>query len=240
MSKMTLQESILIGIKEIFQENTLISISGKAGTGKSSLSLFLIGTFLTSNIPYDGSCVWVQASEPFSTKRLESLFQKDKEKSKYLTKNFFITPGSGPFTSYEAQSEQLEKLAKNSVSFPPDTKFLVIDNISHHLRFKLSQIIDITQRSYLINDFYDRVLNPLIFWCHREKINLILIHEVSFHVESQQTRPFFFKLYERIRGVQIILSRSLISDRRIIKFAYNDTSFSLNFELIDSGFIFSN
>jgi hypothetical protein len=236
---MLLQELIITSIRELFQEYTLISISGKAGTGKSSLSLYLIGNFLTSINPYGGSCVWVQASESFSKKRLESLFRGDKEKLRYLRNNIFITPGNGPFTSYEDQFHQLKKFSKKNFSFPPDIKFLVIDNISHHLRFKFSQILDTTQRSYLINDFYDIMLNPLIFRCQRENVNLILIHEVSFDVESQQTRPFFSKLYERIKGLHISLLKSFISDQRTIELAFNDRKLFFKFNLTDNGFNFS-
>jgi hypothetical protein len=227
------------GIKDLFQENTVISISGKAGTGKTSFSLFLIGTFLTSKIPYDGSCVWVQASEPFPKKRLSSMFGDDKKKLMYLTGNFFIIPGNGPFTSYDLQLEILRDLSEKDSLLPPDLGFIVIDNISHHLRFKLSQINDVNQRSYLINNFYDTVLSPLIFRCHREKINLILIHEVSFDVESQQTRLFFSKLYERIKGVHINLSKSFISNQRTIDITCNDIQFSSEFNIIGNGFNFS-
>ena len=238
MSEMVFQKSIMKSIKDLFHENTLFSIAGKAGTGKTSLSLFLIGDFLTSLIPYNGSCAWVQASEPFPKKRLCSMFRGDDEKLKYLTNNIFITPRSGPFTSYELQLEALKRLSENNYLLPPDLKFIVVDNISHHLRYKLSRIVDFTIRSNLINKFFETVLTPLIFRCHRENINLILIHEVSFNIESQQTRPFFANLYERIRGVHINLDKSLFSSQRIMDLAFNGRKISFNFNLNDTGFVF--
>jgi len=239
MSKMTFQKSIMMSIKDLFHDNTVISISGKAGTGKTSLSLYLIGNFFTSSIPYGGSCVWIQASEPFSKKRLGSMFREDGEKLKYLLTNFFITPDSGPFTTYDLQIESLKKFSENDFLLPPDIKFIVVDNISHHLRFKLSQISDVNQRSSLINTFYMKLLNPLIFRCQRDSINLILIHEVSFDVKTQQTRPFFSKLYERIRGVHIFLSKSFISNQRTIELAFNNTQITFKFDLTDNGYTFS-
>ncbi|MHA1987214.1 MAG: hypothetical protein ACW98D_11285, partial [Promethearchaeota archaeon] len=92
---MTFQESVISSFQELFRGNTLISISGKGGTGKTSLSLFLIGKFLTSIQPYEGSCIWVQASEIFPKKRLHSLFEKDDEQLTYLTQNIYVTPGYG-------------------------------------------------------------------------------------------------------------------------------------------------
>ena len=239
MSKMAFQKSVMNGIEDIFHESALISISGKAGTGKTSLSLFLIGNFLTSLIPYDGCCVWIQASEPFPKNRLGSMFRSNDNKLKYLTNNIFITPGSGPYSTFDIQLEALKRFSRSKYLLPPDIKFIVIDNISHHLRFRFSQINDITQKAYLINEFYDTVLNPLIFRCQRENINLILIHEVSFDVKTQQTRPFFAKLYERIRGVHISLLKSFISNQRTMELKFNNTQISIKFNLVDSGFTFS-
>lgn len=237
MSEITFQNSILDGLKEIFEDNTVISISGKAGTGKTSLALFLIGSYLTSTIPPNESCVWVQASESFPKKRLKAMFQNDS--FDYLTHNIFINPGNGPFTSYLHQLEKLRNFAGNNFLLPPDIKFIVIDNISHHLRFRFSQVLDMERRSQLINNFYDTVLNPLILRCQRESINLILIHEVSFDVKSQRTRPFFSKLYERIRGVDISLSKSFVSHQRTMDISLNKSRYSLNFTLSDSGFNYS-
>ena len=88
MSKMTHQNLILEGIKEIFQDNTVISISGKSGTGKTSLALYLAGYYLASDIPHDGSCVWIQASELFPKKRLKTMFQNTS--LNYLINNIFV------------------------------------------------------------------------------------------------------------------------------------------------------
>ncbi len=72
MDTMLLQESIITSIHELFQKNTLISISGKAGTGKTSLSLYLIGNFLTSTQPYESlyySCRRINLRQILSKKR---------------------------------------------------------------------------------------------------------------------------------------------------------------------------
>ena len=237
MTNMVFQESVMSSIEELFHDNILISISGKAGTGKTSLSLFLIGSFLTSLRPYDGSCIWVQASESFSKKRLDTMFRKNGEQLIYLTHNIFVTPGNKPFLFYDLQLKGLKKFT--TTFLPPDIKFIVIDNISHHLRYKLSRTTDMEMKSDLINKFYDTILTPLIFRCQREKINLILIHEVSFDVKSQQTRPFFSKLYERLKGVYITLSKSFVSNQRTMKLAFNNTQFSFKFTITESGFTFS-
>ncbi|MHA1932484.1 MAG: hypothetical protein ACW96X_08085 [Promethearchaeota archaeon] len=239
MSKVTFQESVMSSIEDLFQDNTLVSISGKAGTGKTSLSLFLVGKFLTSRKPYEGSCIWVQASELFSKKRLNSLFKNDTEGLTYLKNNVFVTPDPGPFDSYNSQLENLEKLSKNNYFLPPDIKFMVIDNISHHLRYEISCAVDFEMRSHIINTFYDAVLTPLIFRCQRENIILILIHEVSFNVESQKTLPFFSKLYKRLRGIHISLSKSFISTLRTMDVSFHNAHYSFIFNITDSGFTFS-
>ena len=238
MSKMEFQELVLSSIENLFHGNTLISISGKAGTGKTSLSLYLIGKFLTSTQPYESSCVWVQASEPFPKKRLETLFNKNQKQLAYLTQNIFIIPNHGPFTTYQQQLEKLGNFPKKDFVLPPGVKFIVIDNISHHLRFQFSLLSDIKERSHLVNIFYETILNPLIFRCQREKINLILLHEVSYNVESQKTRPFFSKLYERLKGLHISLTNLFLSDKRTMELTVNNSHKSLNFDIINSGFKF--
>lgn len=239
MSKMTLQESVMNSIGDLFYDNTLVSISGKAGTGKSSLALFLAGSFLTSQHPYEGSCIWIQASESFSKKRLHSLFGSDNRQLAYLSQNIFVTPNHGPFTSYSLQLESLKKLSKEDYFLPPDVKFIIVDNISHHLRYKFSRIANPESRSSIINTYYDTVLTPLIFRCNREGINLILIHEVSFDVNSQKTRPFFSKLYDRLGGVHITLVKSFNSNQRVLKLTVQDLEYSFKFNLANNGFIFS-
>ncbi len=239
MTKMTFQKSVIDSIEDLFHDNTLISISGKAGTGKSTLSLFLIGKFLTVTHPYEGSCIWVQASEQFSKKRLHSLFGSDNRQFTYLSQNIFVTPGHGPFTSYSLQLESLKKLSEEDYFLPPDVKFIVVDNISHHLRYRLSRVASPENRSSIINTYYDTVLTPLIFRCSREGITLILIHEVSFDVNSNQTRPFFAKLYERLQGVHITLLKSFVSNQRVLKVKFNNSQYIFKFSLNEKGFRFT-
>lgn len=235
---MKLQDQIFKGITELFRGFTVISISGRAGTGKTSLTLYLIGSIITSITPFKDTCIWVQASEQFPIKRLKTLFRNDGEKLEYLTNNIFIIPKLRSYSTYEKQVEQLKLFSEKDFLYPPDIKFIVIDNISHHLRFKISQVTDIAQRSSVINNFYEKVLNPLIFRCQREEINLILIHEVTFDIESQHTRPFFFKLYERINGVNISLSRLSNSPFGKLDMTFDNISLSFGYSLTDEGFIF--
>ncbi len=230
------QQSLMNNFRELFHKNALISISGEAGTGKTSLSLYLVGNFLTSTTPYEGSCIWVQASELFPKKRVESLFKEQPKKLDYIINNTFITPRTGMFGTYDRQLEGLHQLSNNFL--PPDVQFIVIDNISHHLRYKLSRISDVKVRADIINKFYDLVVSPLIFRCYREKITLILIHEVSYNLESQQNYPFFSKLYRRLKGLDISLSKSLFTERRTMKLASNNKEVSFTFDIAENGFRF--
>ena len=123
--------------------------------------------------------------------------------------------------------------------FPPDLRFIVLDNISHHLRFEISKVDDIRKRTSILDDFYNNILCPLILRCQREKITLILLHEVSFNVKLQKTLPFFHSLYKRIKGVNISLIKSSISKERVMKIEIGKEIASLYFQLKDGGFRFS-
>ena len=223
-------------IYNLSQRNRLvISISGKSGTGKTILALQLISTILTGENPYENSCVWIQASESFPKKRLISLFKTSPGKINYLLKNIFVIPRDKPFSNYKEQSTFFNELG--TLLLPSNVKFIVIDNISHHLRFAASRNSDIKRRVILLNQFFSSQLFPLIMRCLRDNIILILIHEVSFDPSSGKTQPFFNKLYSRIQTVSITLSKNFRSNIKTMEIDCGDNSNGrrLNYEIRDSG-----
>jgi len=235
---MTFQNVVLQGFEKILQHNSVLSISGKSGTGKTSLALFLVSQSLANGDAYKDSCFWIQASEPFPKNRLVSMCKEQKGKCDYLLNNIYITP-SKVFPSYSEQNNLLGKIANENFLFPPDLMFIVLDNISHHLRFEISKVDDIRKRTYILDDFYNNILCPLILRCQRENITLMLLHEVSFNVKLQKTLPFFHSLYKRIKGVNISLIKSPISKERVMKIEIGKKIASLYFQLKDGGFRFS-
>jgi len=212
-----------------------ISISGKSGTGKTILALQIASTILTSEKPYESSCVWIQASESFPKKRLISLYKTSPGKINYLLKNIFVIPRNKPFSNYREQSTFFSELG--TLLLPSNMKFIVIDNISHHLRFAVSQNSDIKRRVILLDQFFSSQLFPLIMRCLRENIILILIHEVSFNPSSGKTQPFFNKLYSRIQTVSITLSKNFRSNVKKMEIDCGDKSNGrkLNYEIRDNG-----
>ncbi len=223
-------------IYSLSQRNrSAISISGKSGTGKTILALQFVSTILTGEKPYENSCVWIQASELFPKKRLLSLYKTSPGKLDYLLKNIFVIPRNKPFSNYKEQSTFFNELG--TLILPSNLKFIVIDNISHHLRFAASLTSDIKRRVILLNQFFSSQLFPLIMQCLRENIILILIHEVSFNPSSGKTQPFFNKLYSRIQTVSITLSKNFRSNVKTMEIDCGDTSNGrkLNYEIRDSG-----
>ena len=223
-------------IYNLSQRNRLvISISGKSGTGKTILALQLISTILTGENPYENSCVWIQASESFPKKRLISLFKTSPGKLNYLLKNIFVIPRDKPFSNYTEQSTFFNELG--TLLLPSNVKFIVIDNISHHLRLAASLNLDVKGRVILLNQFFSSQLFPLIMRCLRDNIILILIHEVSFDPSSGKTQPFFNKLYSRIQTVSITLSKNFRSNIKTMEIDCGDNSNGrrLNYEIRDSG-----
>ena len=101
--------------------------------------------------------------------------------------------------------EELSRLLKDlcDQDFPLGIKFIVIVNISHHLRYALSECDEINKKSRIVNSFFDEILFPLIMRCFREGIHLILIHEVSQDIETGRTRSFYYKLFNRIESLNI-------------------------------------
>jgi len=217
------------------QNRRIISISGKSGTGKTTLSLQLASSILTREKPYNSSCIWIQASEQFPKKRLITLFKDYPGKIDYLLKNTFVFPRKKPFSNYREQSTFFSDL--RTFSLPSNARFMVIDNISHNLRHAISLITDIKRKVILLDQFFNSQLFPLIMRCLRDNIALILIHEVSFDPTSGKTQPFFNKLYSRIQAVKIILSKNFKSDVKNMEINCGNTSIGRNFnyEIRDRG-----
>jgi len=192
-----LEKSVIIShIFDLAKKNGIISIAGKSGTGKTTLALQFVSTLMTFEKPYRSQGVWVQASEQFPKKRLRSLLKSYPDKVNYVLKNIFVTPGIKPFSNYQEQSAYFRRL--KTTIFPNNVKIIVIDNISHYLRYVIASNSDFKKRGAIIDEFFRSQLFPLIMRCLREKMILILIHEVSFNPTSGKTQPFFSKLYNRI------------------------------------------
>jgi len=220
---------------DLAKKNGLISIAGKSGTGKTTLALQFVSTLMTLENPYRNQCVWIQASEQFPKKRLRSLFESYPDKVDYVLKNIFVAPGIKPFSTYQGQSAYFRKL--KTVIFPNDARFIVIDNISHHLRFFASSHSGFKERGVILNEFFSVQLFPLIMRCLREKIVLILIHEVSFVPSSGKIKPFFSKLYDRIDSINIYLSKTMGSSLKQMEVSSKGTSTKFVYEIGESGIV---
>lgn len=181
------------------KKSKVISISGPSASGKTTLALELI-----SKISREENSIWIQASEHFPRRRLDSLLPYDESQKAYVMRNTFLVPATHVVMSFEELRAILINL--NYQDFPPETRFIVIDNISHHLRYALSQCGEVGVRSKIVNSFFDEILFPLIMRCFREGIHLILIHEVSQDIETGKTRSFYSKLFNRIDSLAITFS----------------------------------
>ena len=220
---------------DVGKKNGLISIAGKSGTGKTTLALQFVSSLVTLEQPYRDQCVWIQASEQFPKKRLMSLLKSYPDKLNFVLKNFFIAPGLKPFSNYREQSSYFRRL--KTTIFPSNVRFIVIDNISHHLRFIIASNSDYKERGAILDEFFGLQLFPLVMRCLREKIILILIHEVSFDPSSGKTRPFYSKLYDRINSVKVSLSEPTFSRLKQMEISSKGSSTKFAYEIKGSGIV---
>lgn len=234
---MLLEANFIEGIKKLLSYHNIVSISGESATGKTTLALQLIGLFLTNEKPYSDSCIWIQASEHFSLKRLTQIFQEEREKIEYVQNNIYVIPHKNPVHTYEQQSSIIQKIRGPLAIVPPSLKYIVIDNISHHLRYKLTQYNNPKDISSLLNTFYETQLMPLILFCKRNDIVLMLIHEVTYSPKLERIRPFFYKLYDRISTIDIILSHIYNSEKKNIQISFNKTKWHFQYMLKHDGII---
>ncbi|MFW9820707.1 MAG: AAA family ATPase [Candidatus Thorarchaeota archaeon] len=225
------------GIQRLCSHHNILSISGESGTGKTTFALQLIGNLLTKNELYKDTCIWIQASEKFPLKRITQIFEESPQKLEYIINNIYTIPQNGPIYTYEEQYSIIEKIMNSNFIRPPFLKCLVIDNISHHLRYKLTHYNIPQQIFSLLDNFYDEILMPLIMFCKRNEIILFLIHEVTYNPILQKVKPFFYKLYDRIRTIDIVLSKVNNHEKKILLMSYKDTKWKFQFVLKQNGIV---
>ncbi|MHA1914455.1 MAG: AAA family ATPase [Promethearchaeota archaeon] len=235
---MQYQEQTLGELYRIFLTDTLISISGESGAGKTTLAQLLMGNLLVRQPPYFGSCIWVQASEKFPHRRLSQLFHTSAERLEYLKQNIFITPQSSFINSYEDFLDSIHHLTEKNSILPPDLRYIVVDNISHHLRYEISQIADVKKIVDIQDNFYDDMLLPLIMFCQRNNTHLILIHENTFVPRLNTSKPFFYKLYERVRHIHFVLSKSYNSTVRNLIIQHDTSKKTYKYLIQKQGIVF--
>ena len=229
--------SNIASLFDMLRKRRIISVSGESSTGKTTLALQLVASSLSCEGVTDEHCVWIQASEQFPKKRLRAFFKNSPGKFDNIVKKIFLYPVMSPFLSYEDQSAFLTTLGR--IILPFNTKYLVIDNISHHLRLASSCCSNFKQKTALLDEFFSSQLFPLIMRCLREEIVLILIHEVSFNPKLGKNQPFFNKLYSRINSVNVNLSKPFNSKTKSMKLVSKDNQITseLKYKIIERGII---
>jgi ABC-type dipeptide/oligopeptide/nickel transport system ATPase component len=220
------QTSMMEQFQSYLSQEGIISIYGESGMGKTTLALQIVSEFMIKHKPQNRQCIWVQASETFPKKRLQTMYINEREKITYLLKNIFLVPGKKPFL------KNFETLV-----LPPNLRFIVIDNISHHLRFAQANISLFQDKMKLMNEFFNHQLFPLIMFCLREKIILFLIHEVSFNPQSGQLKSYNNKLFERVRCVEINLLKSVGSQLKSMVLSTRNIKKQYTYEISEKGLI---
>lgn len=226
--------NFFMDLQSLIQQKCILSLYGKSGTGKTSLALKFVGWSMTRNKIFQDQCIWIQASECFPARRLNQLFGEETEKLRYIHKNIFISPLKHPFLSYQEQNEYLSEIETKVL--PPDLRYIVIDNISHHLRFEISKYSAISKKLILLNKFYETQILPLVLLCHVKNIILILIHEVSFNPSLERTVPFFHKLYSRLECIEVDLQKNQFTDQNILRLRHLGFQKQVEYRIYEKGF----
>jgi GTPase SAR1 family protein len=225
------------GIRKLLTRHNILSISGESGTGKTTLALQLVGNLLTFNQPYQDSCVWIQASELFPLNRLTQIFSPREEILRYIQDNIFVIPKKKTIITYVKQSEIIQNIINPNADLPPSLKLIVIDNISYHLRYRLTQYNNPNDIIALLDSFYDTQIMPLILFCRQHRIILILIHEVTYSPKDDCNRAFFYKLYYRIKTIDLVLSNNYNNNKKTIRVSYNISKWDFDYTLGYNGII---
>ena len=228
-----MQNIIVERFSGILSQHKIISIVGESSTGKTTLVLQLIANLMNRNQSKNEQTIWIQAFENFPKKRLKTIYQNQLGVASTLLKRIFVIPKEKPFSNITSQSNFFKNF-KNLV-LPPHIKYIVIDNISHHLRFAQANISDLRKRMKFMNEFFNQELFPLIMLCLRENYYLFLIHEVSFDPHSGQLNAYNTQLFERLKAVEIYLSKALGTNLKSMKISIEGISTQYTYEISDQG-----
>lgn len=231
---MLLEHEFFKGITKLFTYNNIVSVSGESGTGKTTLALYLVGNCLEEG----EQCIWIQASELFPIKRLDPLFEKHPKKLNSLRENIFVIPKNRVIANYVEQCTLFQNLLIETAILPPNLRFIVVDNISHQLRYRISQYNDISHSSKMLNEFYENQMMPLILFCKRNNLVLILIHELTFVPSLSRTRPFFYKLYDRLNTIDIVLHNALFGNKKKIQVSLDGGEWEFVYTIEQTGIAF--
>jgi predicted ATP-dependent serine protease len=227
--------SVFTKITKLYLQNKILSISGKSATGKTTFALQLISNLFARFPSNNFSCLWIQASESFPKKRLQNMLKQSPHKLSYILDNIFIIPAKFTIKTYFEQKSIINKITNNNFIYP---NCIIIDNISNHLRHELSNSKSIQSSVSILNDFFNNQLFPLVMFCEREGIRLLLIHEVSYNPIYGENKKSFHKLYERINSVNVFLNPNDFSQDKIMTIEYEKNKWIFKYQLVDSGFTF--
>ncbi|TXT58838.1 MAG: putative DNA repair and recombination protein RadB [Promethearchaeota archaeon] len=249
-------------INELLGRFSVINIYGKSGMGKSTYGLQLLKFFLEPSISVAKSkiqmhfksesiykhpemeelevnevmayAIWIQASELFSKNRFITLFKDQPNAFDYMQNHTLILP-KGTCKDYYQMSILLNKLSGQEMVLPPNIAVIVIDNISHHLRFEIGKVEDVQLTVSLLDDFFDSVMMPLFFFCGSQKIKLVLIHEVSYNPKQNKTIMFNHNLFGNIKAFNIELVQETNIKQKVINYHFYDRTASFRYELTSKG-----
>ncbi|TFF97003.1 MAG: hypothetical protein EU547_05555 [Promethearchaeota archaeon] len=227
----------------LLKQFSLINVYGKSGTGKTTYAMQLLWNFFPTNFTKNRSnfqtlqepiFVWVQGSERFPKKRLKEMYKNNKTKLNYLQTHILLYP-KFLITSYEELCSRLIQFPDKHSSLPFNPTAIIIDNISHYLRLEISKYDDISLVTALLDDFFDTVIVPLIFYCGRRGIILILIHEVTYNPRKDEVVMFNHHLFSNLKSLNIKLEKDPISKKQTISFHYQNYKRSFNYKLQREG-----
>ncbi|TFF85420.1 MAG: hypothetical protein EU517_01650 [Promethearchaeota archaeon] len=230
-----MEEELFILFQKLISQQKIISLVGESSTGKTTLALQLITNLMMRDQSKNEQAIWIQSSESFPKKRAETMYRDKPDVALDVLGRIFVIPKEKPFSNITAQSEFFKSF--NNLILPPGVKYIVIDNISHHLRHAQANILEVREKMNHMNGFFTQQLYPLIMFCLRNKYYLFLIHEVSFDPQSGRLRAYNGQLFERIRGLEISLSNSIDNKRKTMKLFAEKTAQQYSYRITDRGLI---
>jgi hypothetical protein len=149
-----------------------------------------------------------------------------------------VVPGKRIIQNFTHQEIIFQTIIENLPIEPRRIKYIIVDNISHHLRKKILETNNIKKVTDFLDNFFNQQLFPLISFSLLHKIQMILIHESTYNPENEQEEAFSFNLFSRIDSLWIIMKKKVTGKEKIFEIKNSGSVNQFHYIIDAHGIIF--
>jgi hypothetical protein len=173
-----------------------IHISGENTTGKS----ILVKNFLhhVLNSPKAPRIFYIDTENKFSVRQYQTLFSRKAQNSVFLNQP----------SSISDFLKQLRNMRSSNYKIR-EGDYLVVDSISAFQKQLMVPAENYHEWKAELLYMTEQIVPQLISLAVRKGLKIILIHQVSYNPEIEANLPYYFDLFQQIKGIWVFLKHEI-------------------------------